>query len=342
MKIFIMYAFKDGPHGGVNQFLKALKTYFEHKGIYTDVLSDADIVLFNSSNATKEVLEAKKVYPGKLFVQRIDGPGRLYNDKHDYRDIIVNTMNLLLADATVFQSNFSREANYRMGLTHNRYETTIINAPNEDIFNCNGKTPFDRNRKIRLIASSWSSNWNKGFKTYQYLDKNLNFDKYEMFFVGNSPVPFQNIHVVEPLRSDKLADKLRDCDIYITASKKDPCSNALIEALFCGLPAVVLNDGGHPEIVGACGRTFSYDEEIPRLLDDIVENYDKCVSKKLLLGMEQTGDLYYNFIKTVYNDFQKGNYICKTINILKISWMRIILFYIKCADKLRRTFVRKA
>ena len=45
-------------------------------------------------------------------------------------------------------------------------------------------------------------------------------------------------------------------------SQDDPCSNSLIEALHCGLPAIVLNSGGHPEIIGNAGVKFKNRKEI--------------------------------------------------------------------------------
>ena len=73
--------------------------------------------------------------------------------------------------------------------------------------------------------------------------------------------------------SQQLADCLRNFDIYITASENDPCSNALIEALSCGLPAIFLRSGGHPELVGMGGLGFDHPEEIPALIDRLVEHY---------------------------------------------------------------------
>ena len=50
------------------------------------------------------------------------------------------------------------------------------------------------------------------------------------------------------------------------ASRDDPCSNALLEALACGLPAAYLRSGGHPELVGEAGIGFDEPEELPAVL----------------------------------------------------------------------------
>ncbi|MDD3263244.1 MAG: glycosyltransferase [Candidatus Absconditabacteria bacterium] len=341
MKINILYEFRDGPYGGVNQFLKALKVCIEKNGLYTDYASDADIILFNSSNNTREALEAKKRYPDKIFVQRMDGPTRLYNNMKDTRDLIANTMNELVADATVFQTVYSREANYTMGLKHNKYETTIMNAPDEFIFNKDKKIAFENGHKIRLIASSWSSNWNKGFEVYDYLDKNLDFNKYEMTFVGNSPVKFKNIKTIPPLNSIDLSLALKQHDIYVTASKKDPCSNALIEALFCGLPAVALNDGGHPEILQSAGEVFNTNEEAIKAIDTIVDNYIQYQKAISLQSMDEIAGLYIKFFEMILEESNHVGCKLKHLSFVKYTRVRLLLFAIKMKEAFYNRIVRK-
>ena len=76
---------------------------------------------------------------------------------------------------------------------------------------------------------------------------------------------FQRIRVVPPLPSEQLADLLRSHDVYLAASRDDPCSNALLEGLACGLPAAFLRSGGHPELVGEAGKQIwvTYDPDDP-------------------------------------------------------------------------------
>ena len=282
MKVCVLYEFKEGPYGGANQFLKAIRHYFQQRNIYTDKGEEADIVLFNSSNATKETLDLKKKNPTAIFVQRLDGPTRVYNKKNDKRDLIGNMMNWCVADATIFQSEYSRRTNHEMGLHPSQYETTIINAPDETFF-WRKKYDFDKKQKTKIIASSWSSNWNKGFDTYKYLDDNLDFTKYEMTFVGNTPVDFKNINVMPPMNSENLGDELRKNDIYITASRKESCSNSLLEAMSCGLPSIALCDGGNPEIIKDMGETFENNQEVPLLIRKMEQEYEDYFNKIKML-----------------------------------------------------------
>jgi glycosyltransferase involved in cell wall biosynthesis len=76
--------------------------------------------------------------------------------------------------------------------------------------------------------------------------------------------------VIGPLDSRALAEVLRLSDLYLAASRDDPCSNALLEALACGLPAAFLRSGGHPELVGEAGLGFDRAEELPDVLERLV------------------------------------------------------------------------
>lgn len=62
MKIHILYPFVDGPWGGANQFLKAIKNYFISLNAYTEDENKADIILFNSSPSALLLLLLSKVY----------------------------------------------------------------------------------------------------------------------------------------------------------------------------------------------------------------------------------------------------------------------------------------
>lgn len=59
-KIHIAYKFVEGPWGGGNQFLKALRKYFKKAGIYSDSPEDTAAILFNSHHCLSEVINIKK------------------------------------------------------------------------------------------------------------------------------------------------------------------------------------------------------------------------------------------------------------------------------------------
>ena len=326
MKINILSKIIDIPSGGGNQFLKALQKEFTKQNIYENNPFKADIILFNSFNFIEDemffkLLKLKKL--GKRLVHRIDGPISLYRGRDIELDKIIYDINTQLADATIFQSYWSREENYKLGMHRKLHETVIMNAPDANIFNTRDKKPFVKEEKIKLIATSWSNNINKGFEVYEWLDNNLDFKKYDMTFVGNSPIKFQNIKHIKPLNSDKLSLMLKSSDIYITASKKDPCSNSLIEALHCGLPALVLKDGGHPEIVQNAGEVFVKKEEIPHLLEKIVNNYTSYVSNRNVKDLSIISKEYVDFLTKDMSEEKSASTIKSTLILIKYYLWRV-------------------
>ena len=335
MKINIFLNIKPGPYGGGNQFLKALRDYFIDIDVYSDNPELADIVLFNSHHQISELINLKRKYPQKIFIHRIDGPVFLIRKDNIYLDKLIYKFNDKIADASIFQSDWSRNKNIELGLKKNDFETTVLNAPNPEIFNKKDKVEFKENRKTKIIATSWASNMSKGFETYKYLDNNLDFSKFEMTFCGNSPYKFKNIKHIDPVPSKDLAQKLKENDIFITASQKDPCSNSLIEALHCGLPAIGLNDGGHPKIIKEGGLIYNKNEEIIYLLEEIKNNYTKFQKNINLPLMTEIGQEYFNFIKKVYNNKHLSKNI-KKINLLNILNLRISNITYKIAKKFNK------
>lgn len=335
MKIHILFEFISTASGGGNQFLKAVKEYFESKNCYVDEPGLADIIMYNSYQYIPELLEMKLKYPNKIFVHRIDGPIRLYNELSDRRDHVTNQANRLIADGTIYQSHWSKLRNNEMGLATNLNETTILNAPNPSHFSKVEKLDFKHSGKIKIIATSWSNNLKKGFGVYQWLDNNLDFDKYHMTFVGNSPIEFKNIEHKAPMNSEKIAMELKQNDIFLTASQKDPCSNSLIEAMHCGLPPIALNDGGHTEIVGDAGRVFEKTEDLPTHLDEVCHNYSKYQDQLQLPVMAEVGERYFVFLEELVNKKNSGAYKVKTMNWLTTLRLKKTLFFWKLSEKIK-------
>ena len=136
-----------------------------------------------------------------------------------------------------------------------------------------------------------------------------------MKFIGNSPIKFKNIIHLDPMSPISLADHLRKSDIYITGSKNDPCSNSLIEALACGIPCVVLNDGGHPEILKEAGETFNSFEECITKIELIKKEYEKYKNSIQVPSIEDIATRYINFMKNLYIKSQ-----CKEVKIKRLRF----------------------
>lgn len=254
--------------------MRALETEFRRHSlrIERNTLSrNTPACLFNSFNFDFKTLSRQR-HERCRMIHRVDGPIAVYRGFDDGTDHRIKAINQKLADATIFQSQYSLQKHRELGLEF-KSPVVIPNAPDPAIFSSSGRIPFNPNRKTRLISVSWSDNINKGAPVYQWLDEHLDWSRFEYTFIGRSPLSFRNIRMIAPVASTDLARELRQHDLYITASKNDPCSNSLLEALACGLPALYLNSGGHPEITGGAGLAFDTPETIPELLNNAIASY---------------------------------------------------------------------
>jgi glycosyltransferase involved in cell wall biosynthesis len=98
--------------------------------------------------------------------------------------------------------------------------------------------------------------------------------------------------VVPPAGSATVAELLREHDVFITASLHEACSNAVLEALACGLPVIYVHSGSHAELVGEAGYAYDDPEEIPALLDRLREEYDARRAAISIPSLGEVADRY--------------------------------------------------
>jgi glycosyltransferase involved in cell wall biosynthesis len=263
----VFHEFRPPPYGGGNQFLLALVGELERRGLAVEanrLSGGTPTCLYNSFNFDFRRLR-RFARDGVRMVHRVDGPIGAYRGFDDGTDRRIVSVNDALADATVLQSRYSLDKHLELGLEL-REPVVIPNAVDPAIFHPPPSREPPAGRRMRVIATSWSDNPRKGADVLAWLDRNLDFESFELTFAGRTHVKFDRIRVVGPLASGPLSELLRAHDVYIAASRDDPCSNALLEALACGLPAAFLRSGGHPELVGEAGIGFDDAEELPAVL----------------------------------------------------------------------------
>jgi len=273
----VFHEFRPDPAGGGNQSLRAVVGEMTRRGVQVELQTispSARAVLFNSFNfdfARLRLLAARR--DRVRMVHRVGAVTTLYRGFDDGTDRRVAEINSELADATlaISQATIDMYAEIGIGLVDPH---VIHNGCDDRIFNPVGRIDFSRDRRIRLVSTSWSDNPNKGAPLYRWLEDHLDWDRYEYTFVGNSLSQFERIRHVPPLPSAELADVLRSHDIFVTATANDAYSNALVEALSCGLPAVYLDSGGSREAVKDAGFGFQDREEVPALVERLVDEYE--------------------------------------------------------------------
>jgi len=205
-------------------------------------------------------------------------------------------MNVELAHATVCQSRFSLDAHRRLGIELVD-PVVITNAPVPAILNPPETREPLEGRRIRVVAASWSENPRKGADVLQALGATFDPKRFELTFVGRAPKALNGWHVAPPLASEELAELLRGQDVYVAASIDDPCSNALLEALACGLPALYRRSGGHPELVGDGGVGFDGPDDAGTALDRLSVELDERREAIAVPDLADVTDAYLEVVR---------------------------------------------
>jgi glycosyltransferase involved in cell wall biosynthesis len=288
----VFHEFRPPPYGGGNQFLLALVRELEGRGLAVELnrlSGGTPACLFNSFNFDFVRLR-RFVRGGVRMVHRVDGPIGVYRGFDDGTDSRIAAVNRELAAATILQSQFSLDKHRELGLDliepvviHNGVDPAIFHPP---------ATHEPAHGRLRVIATSWSDNPRKGAEVLEWIDRKLDLDSYEVTFAGNTKARLERIRVVGPLASGPLAELMREQDVYLAPSQDDPCSNALLEALACGLPAAFRRSGGHPELVGEAGIGFDDAEELPGVLAKLGAELDARRSAIRVPALADVADRY--------------------------------------------------
>ena len=321
IKLYISINRNHDYKGGGFNFLDYLDYRLRKIKIISDSFLKANIILINSHHNFFKMLLCKFIFPKKFFIHRVDGPIGMYVGKEDFRDFLVKILNRYIADATIFQSKWSYN---KKKFTPTKEKIIIRNMADQRFFK------YKKEKKIKnsIIICSWSKNDNKGYKFYSFLDKTLDFKKFNISFAGNAPIEFKNIKNCNCLNSNLLSKLMRKHMIYLTASKNDPCSNSLLEALSLKLPALALNSGGHPEILGQKGVLFKNKKDLLFKLENIFKNYSKILNK-FKNPAEDTVKEYINYFKIIYQKSIYKKTVYKKITIFTLFYISYLYIHKK-------------
>jgi glycosyltransferase involved in cell wall biosynthesis len=286
------------PTGGGHQFLRALLGELERRGVEVElnrISGDTPACLFNSFNFDFRRLR-RFARDGVRMVHRVDGPIGTYRGFDDGTDARIARINAELAQATVCQSRYSLAAHEALGIEL-REPVVIPNTVDPAIFHPPVKREPVAGRRVRVIASSWSDNPNKGADVLAWLDRRLDADRFELTFAGRTQQSFERTRMLGAVTTTVLAEELRRHDVYVAPSVDDPCSNALLEALACGLPVVYRASGGHPELVGDAGVPFDTPEESLDALEKLVADLDGHRAEIHVVPLAEIVDRYLEVLR---------------------------------------------
>ena len=338
MKVSIGSKIVEGPWGGGNLFVKNLSSYLTslgHNVIYDLSESDIDLILLTDPRSRRESsstfnhneikLYKEFINPGVAVVQRIN--------ECDERKNTTNINNFYLeasecADKVVFVSEWLKNIYTDLGMANNKTKV-IMSGSNKDVFrDYQNKL---HNNKTNIVTHHWSSHKNKGFESYEFLDKLIDNKKWsnklEFTYIGNASSEYllKNTHTINPLSGVELAKKLSENDIYLTGSINEPSGNHHIEAALCGLPILYLESGGIPEYCEGYGVPYKNLEEFEEKLNEIIykiEEYRKNLEDYSFDSEnmnEEYLSLFNSLVKDKKNSFQKISKAKKLIYLIRFK-----------------------
>jgi glycosyltransferase involved in cell wall biosynthesis len=289
----LFHELEPAPAGGGHQFLRALAGELAGRGLEVEnnrISGGTAACLFNSFNFDFARLR-RFARDDCRMVHRVDGPIGAYRGFDDGTDARIAEVNRRLAHATILQSRYSLAKHAELGIEL-RDPVVISNTVDPAVFHPPAAREPVAGRPLRVAASSWSLNPRKGADVLAWLDDNLDPAVATVTFVGQLSQPYRRIRHVGPLDSQGVAHLFREHDVYLAASRDDPCSNALLEALACGLPAAYLASGGHPELVGDAGVPFDSPEDVPDALLHLASDLEGYRSRISVPSLASVADRY--------------------------------------------------
>ncbi len=323
MRIAVLFRTTDGPWGGGNSFLRALIRHWraQHVEVVDHLEAGLDGVLLSSSyrgrlarldpRAVERMVKygTASALPSALawsrwrggfrppFVHRLDGVFRLYGraagDPADVAQLEINRW----VDWTIYQSEFCRESFAAEGADVS-LSTVIVNGVDLDVFFPAQRTPPAS--PLKLIMVSWSPNLRKGAPAAVAASR---LPDIEVTFIGNWPPGLEpeRVKILSPLRHEALAERLRSHHAMLHMAENDPCSNAILEAMACGLPVVYHPSGGSPEIVAECGVPCArgLSEALAQLRDRYGLLRDRTIARRLALSIARPAGEYLSVFERV-------------------------------------------
>lgn len=296
MRAYLNFTPRHGPYGGANAFLRTLMGELERLGVTftTDPTAAVDVALVNAltdgigiedvariAERGVPIVHRKTGYRGRgIDALRAEVDGVIVGDR-------IQVELSAYATHSIFQSRYSRDVFVGSGFVGSY--SVIPNGVDERVFDMMERPRFRAPRerrwwspgaRLELVVSSWSTDPSKGFAEYARIDEALSGRKdVGLTIVGRTPrgTRFRAARVHRPVPSTRLAALLKRRHVILQLTQWESCSNALIEGLNCGLPAIYLESGANPEVAEPYGTP--YRGSIDDALTAVRERYREIVER---------------------------------------------------------------
>lgn len=306
MKIFFNRVPRNEPYGGGNQFLVGIVDRLKTLGhnVVFHLEKDIDVIFMMDPRpgdigySLQHIAGYKHHFPNVKIVHRVNECDKR-KGTNEIDKLLISGMNI--SDEVIFISQWLED--YFRELGYKKPSKIIYNGCSLSHFN-----PIEsksKNDKLRLVTHHWSDNWMKGFDLYTELDKyikenpncGLEFTYIGRYYKDYTP---SSTRILPPTFGEDLGKKLRVHDIYVTASKFEPCGMHHVEGSASGLPVIYHKDGGGiNELCKNHGEEFSSFSQFLEKVELIQKNLDKYRSKidYEYLSLERCLDSYVSVLE---------------------------------------------
>jgi glycosyltransferase involved in cell wall biosynthesis len=282
VKIFFNRIVRKEPYGGGSHFVTAMVDYLlkkNHKVVFHLNDSDIDVAFLvdprpgDIGYSINHILNYKQqVNPRIKILHRVNECDKRKDS--DFMDnLLVQTSKY--TDKTIFISEWLKKYFIDKEFKNAVSSKVIYNGCNLNHFH--PKENKSKNRKIKLVTHHWSDNWLKGFDLYKFIDQNIVGEAYEFTYIGRYCKDYQpeNTNLISPLWGSTLGEEIRKHDIYVTASRFEPCGMHHVEGAASGLPVIYYKDcGGINELCLNHGEEYKSFDDFKDKLELVSSNLD--------------------------------------------------------------------
>jgi len=301
----------EHPWGGGNSWLVQVVRHLRESGyeLGFDLSGSPDCIVLvdprvggNVTFGHAEIAEHRQRYPAARCLHRVN--------ECDLRKGTSEIDSLLaqanqVADHTVFISGWLRDYHAERWFDAARPHSVVLNGAEPAIFNPVGSEKLEPGGMMRIVTHHWSDNPMKGFDVYQEVDRLIadgELPGVELRVIGRWPeaIEWQAAETFPPTTGRDLADLLRRCHVYLTASRWEPGGMHHVEGAQCGLPVLYHEDGGG--IVELASRYgIGYRDDVTTAIGEMRARYGEL--RQAVLDHAPAGDVmcerYRGLIQTL-------------------------------------------
>lgn len=275
-----------GPWGGSGAFVNQMEAYLKWRGysVRYDLKRPTDVIVLidprndleNKAFGCAEIAAYKRANPGAKILHRINECDQ--RKATPFMDGLLAKSNVL-ADHTVFISQWLRDYHAQRWFDTTKPHRCIYNGADPTFFHPVGNRPLRQGDCLRLVTHHWSNHPLKGFDIYEQVDGLIEAGRLkdvEFWVIGQWPesIHWKRAKTYPPKSGRELADLLKMCHVYLTASRWEPCGMHHIEGAQCGLPLLYHEDGGG--IVEAGLRYgLGFRDDVGKAIEEVRDDYPR-------------------------------------------------------------------